>query len=172
MSLYRPMGLGVLDNPSSSGLLPSDIPEQVRTDWWVTPPPGFKPFYETGAIDCPAPASAETTVLQFAVPDGYAGVIKGIQALFSGTGYLNGSDQLIWRFYNGPVPFESFGQVKNVLGSDGMAETVDGGLLFGPNRNLKITIENVSLITGGARIIGTFKGWYVPSNYVKDWQIG
>lgn len=148
----------------------------VEERWWIDPPPGFRPFYETGMIDCPTSdgitPSAETTVLEFLIPQGYGGVVKAVKCLFEGTGYLNGSGSLVWRFYQGPVQFTSLGDVQEILGAQGFCEPLDGGLIFGPNGYLRITVTNMSLVTSGARIIASFKGYYVPSEIVRDWQTG
>lgn len=73
-------------------------------------------YFEQGSIVTPAPGG-DVEVLQFKVPTGYWGKILGVYLHYTGTGFVPGSGDIIWRIQIGNRYLKGFGNCTVNLGS-------------------------------------------------------
>lgn len=121
---------------------------------------GFVPLATLLAV----PAGTAVTVLSFTVPSGRDCVITGIRNSFSGTGFQNGSGDLIWSISNGGGFIFNYGSVlfQNTA-DDGYNLVGRGGALVYENQQIIVTVtagpNAAANLTGGA-IEVQLKGFY------------
>jgi hypothetical protein len=118
-------------------------------------PPESEPFQQIGTITTPTTASGDNLVTSLLVPNGYDGLLTGLVAVYSGTGFSQGSGDILWRVKVnlrylkdlGSVPY-AYGQVKLP------APLTEGELLL--SDQLVSYIVNVPNLSGHIQI-GTSK---------------
>ena len=88
----------------------------VQSPYTVLPMDGVE-YRKQGSILLPVVEGVDTLVLRWRVPTGYDGVIWGVMFLFTGTGYLEGSGDLIYRVNVSRRWVKDLGNVNNSLGS-------------------------------------------------------
>lgn len=72
-------------------------------------------FFEKGNIVTPGPGG-DNLVLEFKVPTGYWGKILGLYLHYTGTGFVPGSGDIIWRVQIGSRWMKNFGNVTVNMG--------------------------------------------------------
>ena len=82
---------GGLEKISCPGAIVYDKPPYL-----VMPPQG-RQFQETASIPLPANNGLDTLVVAWTVPTGYDGVLTSVINMWTGTGFVEGSNDLIWR---------------------------------------------------------------------------
>ena len=153
-------------NDNFGGISLPVLDEQpVRQSWWLDPPPGFRPFDYQASINVPA-VGVETTVLTFTADIGFGGVIKRIACVFSGSGFIPGSGSLIWRVQINGNPHDGYGAITSSLGTDSVAEGIEGGIIFQPRDVIEVTVLNSLLALVGGITICRLAGYKVPESVI------
>lgn len=128
---------------------------------YTFPPPTFQTFRPTTWIDMPAFPSAATTILTLPAQDGWDAVILKIAHGYNGTGFVEGSGQLIWNlFINGNQPVPNFCGMLSQIGSAAHAEDISPGFILRAGQTLVYSVTNVSLAGGGFKIFATVQGYF------------
>jgi hypothetical protein len=96
---------------------------------WVIPPVGADPYDET-AVATIGVVGTTTTILSFLVPYGYDGVIKRFYHNYLGSGYLDGSGDLVWRILADGRPIKNFGNILTQMGNASTPRLIDGIRIF------------------------------------------
>lgn len=130
-------------------------------------PDGAVEFYERGSIVTPAPAATPTTVMQFVVPTGYLGIIYGVLLHYTGTGFVEGSGDIVWRVMIGNAwAAPGLGNCLFQLGTVGQCLSLTDYLPANSNQRISVSVQvpNTSgnIQVGASRILATLQGWYYP----------
>jgi hypothetical protein len=133
---------------------------------WIFPPVNSIAFDNAGDILLPAIGVGETVVFQFTVPTGHNGVIKEIANAFIGSGFTDGSGQIIWRILQNNQAVRGKENILNSLGSVAIPSRVGGGAYIRIIENdiIALTVNNVAIAPAGQLIAGRLSGWF----YKKD----
>ena len=146
-------GLGVLDAQSSS--IPSQLTLSRRN------------FFERGKLLTPADGGAANhTVLQFEVPTGYFGVLLGYYCQYMGTGFVQGSGDIIFRLKAGNAWVRNMGDLRFTVGD--FSNTFSMPLLTIMSSDDTLTFQVNVPNTSGLIQVGTsyimcgLQGWLYP----------
>lgn len=137
---------------------------------WVEMPPGGEPFDVVQSIATPAANGAENVVLQYPIPLGFDGVILGIANYFVGTGFTEGSGDLVWRIRRGlpgtqGAPIRNYQDIRTTMGSPVSPREVFGGILVTSGDFLTYTVTHAAgspIVPGGNRVVCNIAGFYWP----------
>ena len=129
-------------------------------------PANAVPFARPAAIVTPFTAAGDVVVLQFRVPVGYDGIIMQGYNLYQGSGFVQGSGDILWRirlnsYYVkdwGSMPF-SFGSVRDPFP---FADAIF--LLSNQLVTMLVNVPNTSgsIQVGASRILGALMGYFLP----------
>jgi len=130
-------------------------------------PDGAVEFYERGSVITPVPAPTPTTILQFVVPTGYLGIIYGVLLHYTGTGFEEGSGDIIWRVMVGNAwAAPGLGNCLFSLGTVGQCLSLTDYIATNSNQRISVGVQvpNTSgnIQVGASRILATLQGWYYP----------
>ncbi len=133
----------------------------------VQMPDGAVEFYESSSILTPTTVSGDNTVLDFRVPMGYYGMLYGLCLHYTGTGFVDGSGDIIWRVRVGNAwAAPGLGSVNVALGvpSQCLQLTDYIRLISGQRIRAIVNVPNTSglIQIGTSRIVCTLQGWYYP----------
>lgn len=92
---------------------------------WVIPPTGADPFDATGVATIGVVGDT-VTILSLLVPYGYDGVIKRFYHNYIGSGFVDGSGNLIWRILADGRPIKNFGNIITQMGNAVTPRLTDG----------------------------------------------
>jgi hypothetical protein len=124
------------------------------------------PFNRTGGVVTPTTASGDNTVLSFRVPEGYDGLLSGTFWGYSGTGFSQGSGDLIFRIKRNLVYLKDLSNVPFLLGSPQLPVAMTQGafLLSGQVVSLIVNVPNLSgsIQVGASTIFGGLLGFWWP----------
>ncbi len=90
-------------------------PYTVNDPYTVIPTQGVQ-FHKQGAILLPATEEVNTLVMSFRVPTGYDGSAWGILGMYTGSGYQEGSDDIVYRFRFNLRYVRNLGDIHNTMG--------------------------------------------------------
>lgn len=126
-----------------------------------------KNLFEKGKLLTPADGGvADHTVLEFWVPTGYHCSLLAFYNVYTGTGFVQGSGDIIWRVRVGNAWARNFGNSLFALGN--AAGTVPLGTaieLVGNDRvQFQVNVPNVSgnIQVGASYILCGVQGWLYP----------
>jgi hypothetical protein len=88
----------------------------TRQEPYTVIPYDGQEFRRQGAITLPA-EQVDSLVLKWTVPTGWDGVIWGVMFVFSGSGYLEASGDIIYRLNINRRWVKGLGSVNNTMGS-------------------------------------------------------
>lgn len=133
---------------------------------YLVMPEDARQFQVINSISLPAAGDPESTVTEMVVPVGYEGVITSVVNYWTGTGFVDGSGDLIWRIKIGPVYARDFGQILTSLGSLTSPCTLfRGGLRLRSFQRVQYRFEHDSgSALSGGRIVCAFLGWFYPTS--------
>jgi len=119
-------------------------------------------FFERGGIVTPAPGN--TLVLSFKVPTGYWGKILGLYLHYTGTGFVPGSGDIIWRIQVGGRWMKGYGDMRFPIGSFQNTASLSDWLGLRSQRVIRVWVDvpnGSGLIQVGlSRILVGVQGWY------------
>jgi hypothetical protein len=117
-------------------------------------------FDKVGVIPLPA-LGATATIIAFAMPAGYSGVVRWLSNIFLGAGFTDGTGDLIWQVVRDLQPVEDYEAITAQLGT--LPIPTDTFILVGQNQTISITITTVVAVGGGNSSGGRLKGWRWPT---------
>lgn len=135
-------------------------------DGYMMPAEG-REWYERASIITPAinPAPGQL-VLDFQCPSGYRGLLYGITNLYLGTGFVQGSGDLIWRLQIGNGWVRDMGEMLYMLGAVGQPFPLSDQYLIAPNQRVRMFVQTVNasglIQVGVARMVMELQGWWMP----------
>ena len=138
-------------------------PERMLGEYayqWLYPGPNSRPVFENGVIPLPdisggSPVSAQ--VITYQVPDGWRFSLRGIVLDFIGSGWVEGSGDLVFNVEvqaAGIRNLEFLGNVKTVIGSrvDGPYPIL-GRMEFAPLDILVVNVTNNAVANIGTQFV-------------------
>lgn len=117
-------------------------------------------------IALPAANSTDTLVLTYRVPQGYDGVILSLVNYWTGTGFVDGSGDLIWRIQVNENWLKNFGNIRYTLGSLQNRYPLEGAyyrIKAGDLIRYYVRHRTGSVLSGGNIITG-IGGYIYPNN--------
>lgn len=153
----------------------------ARQDQWPYPwawmPPGGRPFSKVGSLAAPnygAGNVALITGVEYEVPAGYMGVISHLFWQYVGTGYVNGSGNVVVSVtVNQPVGLTSaagyglpdYNAMVVSVGDAQFPWPVPGGWVLDEGNVVRMTAYTVATVGQGAPnyVLGGVLGWIWPS---------
>lgn len=130
---------------------------------WVQPPQDSLSFDEAGTVALPAPPSADTTVLEFLVPEGYDGVINALSLNFEGGGFVNGSGDIVWRILIDGRAQRNYSNITSQKGTTELPRTIQGGIRVFSGQTVMAVVNHVSNVGLNGDVVATMGGWFYPS---------
>lgn len=129
-------------------------------------PAQAEPLNKTGGIVTPATAAGDTLVIEERVPQGYDGLLQGVYWFYTGSGFDQGSGDIIWRVQLGQRFLEDLGAVPYQMGSPQSPMPMTEGqiLLSGQTVRVLVNVPNLSgmIQVGASRIAAGLIGFYWP----------
>ena len=129
-------------------------------------PPDAVPFRQTGGILTPFPVDGDVDILQFQVPVGYDAVLMQGYNLYLGTGFVQGSGDILWRLKINSYYAMDWGSVAFSLGSVRDPFPFSDCIFLTSRQlvTLQVNVPNPSgmIQVGASRIIGGLMGFYLP----------
>ncbi len=151
------------------------IPEEYRTryawawndDFGVNAVPDQAiPMNRTGGIVTPATAAGDSVVIEERAPYGYDGLILGAYWFYTGSGFDQGSGDIVWRVQLGQRFLEDLGAVTFQMGSPQSPMPMTAGqiVLSGQTIRVIVNVPNLSgmIQVGASRISAGLIGFYWP----------
>lgn len=124
------------------------------------------PLNRTGGIITPATAAGDTLVIEERVPQGYDGLLQGVYWFYTGSGFDQGSGDIVWRVQLGQRFLEDLGAVTFQMGSPQSPMPLTEGqiLLSGQTVRVLVNVPNLSgmIQIGASRIAAGLIGFYWP----------
>lgn len=151
------------------------IPEEYRTRYplpWNDDfganaiPAQALPMNANGGIITPAAAAGDTVVIAERAPKGYDGLIVGAWWRYTGSGFDEGSGDIVWRVQLGQRYLENLGAVPFAMGSPQSPMPMTEGqiILSGQTARVIVNVPNLSgmIQVGASRIAAGMIGFYWP----------
>lgn len=133
-------------------LRPSSIPDEWKNllPWDETfgaIPPQAKTFYATKGITTPLASAGDVVVVQRRVPTGWDGILSGFFFQYSGTGFAQGSGDIIWRIQRNQWYMKDLSNSPYLLGNEQEPVPMTEGQLL-QSGQLISAIVNVPNLSG------------------------
>lgn len=129
-------------------------------------PAGAVPFHITGTITTPAPAAGDVLVCKGQVPLGYDGLLTSIFQQYQGSGFQQGSGDIVWRIKRNQQWLKSLGNNPFALGNpQNLVDLTEGQIIYsGTFFYYFVNVPNLSsMIQVGASLITCgMDGFYWP----------
>jgi hypothetical protein len=145
-----------------------NIPKNLlawQEDGYPTPA-GAVPFHITGTITTPATAAGDVLVCQGKVPLGYDGILTEIFQIYQGSGFQQGSGDIVWRIRRNQVWLKQLGNMPYSLGNTTNPVCLTEGQILFSNTLFQffVNVPNLSgMIQVGASLITCgMNGFYWP----------
>lgn len=187
MKLATPKNGGQVD-PVSEMQAASALRARAHAPYWYDEmPPSGVPFFvvnngnspsgPTASIASPAYGANNQTVLcSYQCPSNFVAVVKGILTSFDGSGFIQGSGNIIWTLdVDQPLPavagtagysFDGYGNLLTTMGNyaNGLWRLYPG-LRFVDQEIVRLKIQTVAVVGVGAPnfVTGMMAGWIVPT---------
>lgn len=123
-------------------------------------------FFVRGSITTPTTVSGNNLVVSFQVPVGYFGLLLGVYNIYTGTGFVQGSGDIVWRIKIGGRWLRNFG---NQLFSQGDLANpfplmASDTLMPGELVQFIVSVPNTSgnIQVGTSNILCGLQGWFYP----------
>jgi hypothetical protein len=124
------------------------------------------PFNVYGAILTPAAAQGDVLVVQAQVPLGYDAILTSIYQIYQGSGFQQGSGDIIWRIRRNQYWLKNLGNEAYALGNPkNPVDLTEGELIYsGQTFGYYVNAPNVSgmIQVGAGRIAVGMLGFYWP----------
>lgn len=145
---------------------------------WEQMPPDGRVFnaMSNAAVDAPAYGAAnQVVVCSYAIPAGFTACIKAIMRSYSGSGWVEGSGDIVWDIDVdrplGASPIIGWGlpdYTANIfsLGSPSLGPWKVPGAIIVQSGTIRMKARTVANVTVGAPnyLVGTLIGWIYPSS--------
>jgi hypothetical protein len=133
---------------------------------WVKQPEQGRRFSKISSIPLPGVELTPYLVATMQVPLGYDGVIPSVVNLYTGSGFQEGSGDLIWRIQLNQRWVKDYSNIETTIGSLTIPYPANAGairLLSGQTVNYYVTLGAGALgnLSGGRIVCGLF-GWFFP----------
>jgi Putative Ig domain len=129
-------------------------------------PAGGRPFHITGTIVTPATAAGDVLVCQDRVPCGYDAFLTSIYQIYQGSGFQQGSGDIVWRIRRNLLWLKQLGNNPYALGSfrNPMPLTEGQIIVSGSLFSYFVNVPNLSgmIQIGASRISCGMLGFYWP----------
>jgi len=129
-------------------------------------PAGGRPFHVTGTITTPDAAAGDVLVCQARVPYGYDALLAYIYQIYQGSGFEQGSGDIVWRIRRNQFWLKQLGNNPYQLGSvqNPLPLTEGQIILSGSLFSYYVNVPNLSgMIQVGASLISCgMLGFYWP----------
>ncbi len=128
-------------------------------------------FYKQVVIPCPIAAAGDVIALNFTVPVGYDSVITGIIASYLGTGFFEGSGDLVFRIKLNRRYAKDLGRITTSLGT--LQTPYPTQVLAGSLSNVQFIVaapNGSGSVLPGTPIAMTLFGWFYPAGESARWQ--
>ena len=129
-------------------------------------PAGGVPFYVGGHVATPAPADGDVLVCSGRVPHGYDALLTEIYQIYQGSGFQQGSGDIVWRIRRNQIWLKTLGNMPYSLGTPkSPVWLTQGEIMFsGTQFFFFVNVPNLSgMIQVGASTISCgMRGFYWP----------
>lgn len=145
----------------TSGLVPR-IPETLTIKKpWIDEPDGSQSFDKQNGVALPA-VGAMALVLQFTVPDGFDGVIKGIAWNFTGGGFSQFSGDIVIQILRNNAAIQNYDNIINEKGTLQFPRPISPIRIYS-NQVISMTVAHPNNILLIGDIVGTLSGYFYPN---------
>lgn len=132
--------------------LPCSIPEEYLNylpwdeDNRGAVPPGSRPFLQQKGIVTPTTASGDNQVVAFRVPYGFDALLAGFYFNYSGSGFAQGSGDILWRIQVNQYFLKDLSNLPFLLGDPvNPVPMTQGKILFsGQEVRVLVSVPNLS----------------------------
>lgn len=146
-------------------LHPPECPSIEDWDGRTIPAVGEE-FFLTQAITTPPTISGDNVVVQFTPGPGQQAILYGLVCWYTGTGFVPGSGDIIWRLKVGRAWARNRGKILTPQGSPGGPWPVQDYFYVGEGQpiTLYVNVPNSSgaIQIGGSYILCSLQGWTFP----------
>lgn len=151
---------------ASPGLVgQSPIPQtQIVNYPWIDPPNGYLSFDEVSTIALPATLNVDTQVLAYQIPQGWEGVIKFYSCSFDGTGFAEGSGDIVWKLNVNTQPMRGFNNITVSRGNNITQRLLSGGLRVFSNDTVYWYVNHVANAGINGVVTCSITGHIWPTN--------
>ena len=129
-------------------------------------PAGAVPFHITGTIATPATAAGDVLVCSGRVPLGYDGLLTEIFQNYQGSGFQQGSGDIVWRVKRNQQWVKSLGNLPYSLGNPkNFVPLTEGQIIYsGTLFQMYVNVPNLSSMiqVGSSLITCGMNGFYWP----------
>jgi len=129
-------------------------------------PAGARPFNIQGTIVTPATAAGDVLVCQAQVPTGYDALLSEIYQIYQGSGFSQGSGDIVWRIRRNQIWLKALGNMPYSLGSFKNLVLLTEGeiILSGSVFSYFVNVPNLSgmIQVGASKISCGMRGFYWP----------
>lgn len=174
VELYQRLGI---ETPVENQQRARAVANANRNDWpypWAYMPQDGRPFSRRAAVATPAFGAANrVTLATYEVPTGYMGVLVNVLAFYAGTGFINGSGDIVWDIdVNTPLgvsvvggyALPDYSAFTLSLGNAIQPWPLDGGWVLGEGDIVRVKARTVATVGTGAPnfLYGGLMGWVWP----------
>lgn len=147
------------------------IPEEYRNllpwdDTFGAIPPQARIFRPAHGILTPTTAAGDQVVLTLKMPVGYDGLLSGIFQFYTGTGFVQGSGDIVWRIQVNQHYAKDLGNNPFSIGTPQLPFPLTEGviLLSGQTIRYIVNVPNLSgnIQIGASQIVCGLVGFYWP----------
>jgi hypothetical protein len=129
-------------------------------------PEQIVPFNKTGGITTPAPIAGDQIVFSFRVPSGYDGLMTALYFQYSGSGFSQGSGDIIFRIRKNQVFLKDLSNTFYLLGAPRLPVPMTQGAVLLSNQlvSLIVNVPNLSgnIQVGQSTVFGGLIGFFWP----------
>jgi hypothetical protein len=132
---------------------------------WMTMPDNGVPFQKIGTVNLPPANGNDTLVLEFTVPLGFNGAISGVSHIYTGSGFVEGSGNLVWRIRTSTRWVKDMSNVIVQLGSMQTPYVLPRSSSFLRSGEIVQYYVNhaIGSTLSGGRIVCLLIGWLYPT---------
>ncbi len=140
---------------------------------WVAMPRSGQRYQRVQSVVLPGVEGVDNLLLSYRVPFGYDGVLITITALFTGTGFIEGSGDLVWRVQNNFRYFKDLGAIELSLGDLQFPYSLEGGgYRLYSNDLIRMSVNlgagSLGRLDPNGRIVVGITGWIYPVSIYKQ----
>jgi hypothetical protein len=135
----------------------------VQKAAYLEMPPDGTPFNEAAYVMIPA-IGASATILSFQVPGGKNGTIKWIGNNYVGSGFTEGTGDLVWQLQADGQPIRNMQRIVGSLGSPASPSETAAIRIY-ESQTITLVCTNVAVVAAQQLLGGRLSGWYYPIEY-------
>lgn len=128
---------------------------------WLEEPSGSVPLDEQDGVDLPG-VGLSAIVLEFLVPTGFDGVINYISNNVNFGGFVQFSDDIIWRILINQKPVRNFSNIRAEKGTIFQGRKISPIRLFSGNL-VQYEVEHLANGALAGQVICSTNGYFYPS---------